>query len=115
MYYLRKIISFFHFPAYLPSSIFHLNFSLLIGLFCLLAISCNRSSSPLGEVPPDRPVFSTADSLSMADTFEAALKNPEHIDSMLTEAEALLVEKPELQPVYNTSYARFLILTGKLE
>lgn len=85
-----------------------------IWLCCMAAISCNRPSS-LGKVLSEQPSFSAADSLAMAEKFDAALKDPERMDSILVEADALRLEKPGLSSVYNTSYARFLILTGKLD
>lgn len=109
MPYLRNLFSSF----FLSFSVFDL--VLGMGLLCTIGISCNRSSLPLEEAPPEQSAFSEADSLIMAEKFDSALKVPDRIDSLLHEAKALKEEKPELTSVYNTSYARFLILTGKLD
>lgn len=87
----------------------------LAGLFFITLYSCtDLSKISTHEFSRTTPV-SLSDSLLMVEKFELLLQAPNKTDSLLASASFLLEEKPELNDIYNSSYGRFLILTGQID
>lgn len=90
-------------------------FRWIVGTLLMFMIGCASGPTHESEVSSFVTEVSEADSVFLDGQFEAAIRNPEKADSILSGAEELLEEKPELQGIYNAGYGRFLILTGKLD
>lgn len=90
-------------------------FRCIVGTLLMFMIGCASGPTHESEDSSFITEVSEADSVFLDGQFEAAIRNPEKADSILSGAEELLTEKPELQGIYNAGYGRFLILTGKLD
>lgn len=90
-------------------------FRCIAGTILMFIVGCASGPFHEDEISSFITEVVEADSAFLAGQFEAAIRNPENADSILSEVEELLAEKPELQDMYNAGYGRFLILTGKLD